>query len=237
MRASQPSVPATSGAVLIPCCTRSRLAGHPGLSMKEKITNSNCAVRVAKWLTLGACSIIAVASACAWGLSYVRLPQPHLHELVEGRWQIGALTRIGGVTLHRLTEDRTGFRTLILTRGELGFLYAAPPTEQKPPESAFSVPFLATVRIVSISATGAGSRVVWNAFTLNESWSRNWSVRIRLLPFTALFSTIPVLHLLRALHSRRRWKHRAANGLCITCGYNLTGVMSPVCPECGSARP
>ena len=37
--------------------------------------------------------------------------------------------------------------------------------------------------------------------------------------------------------SRRRFKSRCAGGLCVHCGYNLTGNTSGVCPECGEALP
>jgi hypothetical protein len=31
----------------------------------------------------------------------------------------------------------------------------------------------------------------------------------------------------------RRW-HRRRRGSCVACGYNLTGNVSGVCPECGA---
>ena len=31
-------------------------------------------------------------------------------------------------------------------------------------------------------------------------------------------------------------RRRAAGGLCVYCGYDLTGNVSGVCPECGGAR-
>ncbi len=32
----------------------------------------------------------------------------------------------------------------------------------------------------------------------------------------------------------RRYKHRKRHGLCLSCGYNLTGNESGTCPECGT---
>jgi hypothetical protein len=32
---------------------------------------------------------------------------------------------------------------------------------------------------------------------------------------------------------RGKIEHRRANGMCIACGYSLTGNISGVCPECG----
>ena len=49
-----------------------------------------------------------------------------------------------------------------------------------------------------------------------------------------VFSAWPILSL--ALLLRRRWRtHRRRKlGLCVKCGYNLTGLTSPRCPECGT---
>jgi hypothetical protein len=35
--------------------------------------------------------------------------------------------------------------------------------------------------------------------------------------------------------ARRRRERRIAAGRCVACGYNLTGNISGVCPECGTA--
>ncbi len=37
--------------------------------------------------------------------------------------------------------------------------------------------------------------------------------------------------------SDRRYMSRYASGLCVNCGYNLTGNTSGVCPECGTPVP
>jgi hypothetical protein len=48
-----------------------------------------------------------------------------------------------------------------------------------------------------------------------------------------LFAAYPTAALIRG--PMRRWKRRR-NGLCINCGYNLTGNVSGVCPECGTPK-
>lgn len=48
--------------------------------------------------------------------------------------------------------------------------------------------------------------------------------------FTPAF-VFPVLVVVR--RPLRRWK-RKRNGLCVKCGYNLSGVPEPRCPECGT---
>lgn len=45
----------------------------------------------------------------------------------------------------------------------------------------------------------------------------------------AIYPAVPVVR--RAILVRRRRRR----GLCLTCGYNLTGNVSGVCPECGAA--
>lgn len=52
---------------------------------------------------------------------------------------------------------------------------------------------------------------------------------IWLLP--ALFAPFPTFALIRG--PVRRWRRRR-RGLCVGCGYNLTGNVSGVCPECGT---
>ena len=46
-----------------------------------------------------------------------------------------------------------------------------------------------------------------------------------------LFATYPTIALIRGPVRRYRRRRR---GLCIRCGYNLTGNISGVCPECGT---
>ena len=45
-----------------------------------------------------------------------------------------------------------------------------------------------------------------------------------------VFSAYPAVAFIRG--PLRRWRRRR-KGLCVTCGYNLTGNVTGVCPECG----
>jgi hypothetical protein len=51
--------------------------------------------------------------------------------------------------------------------------------------------------------------------------------------FPAAVFAIPPGVWLPALRRRWRRRYRLTHGLCLTCGYNLTGNVSGRCPECG----
>jgi hypothetical protein len=57
------------------------------------------------------------------------------------------------------------------------------------------------------------------------------SVRFPLWPLPLLFAIYPTIVLIRGPLRRRRRRKR---GLCIRCGYDLTGNVSGVCPECAT---
>ena len=65
----------------------------------------------------------------------------------------------------------------------------------------------------------------------------SWYVIIPVWQISLLLLNLPLIWLLirtrRFLVLRRRRK----NGLCLQCGYNLTGNVSGVCPECGTSIP
>ncbi|UCC31604.1 MAG: hypothetical protein JSU86_04855 [Phycisphaerales bacterium] len=69
------------------------------------------------------------------------------------------------------------------------------------------------------------------AFSLPLQQVQRWAeLRLPLwLPFI-LFATYPTVAF---VHGPVRRYRRRRKGLCIRCGYNLTGNMSGVCPECG----
>lgn len=55
-------------------------------------------------------------------------------------------------------------------------------------------------------------------------------LRFPLWEASALFALYPTLTFIRG--PLRRWRRRR-KGLCLNCGYNLTGNVTGVCPECG----
>ena len=51
----------------------------------------------------------------------------------------------------------------------------------------------------------------------------------------ALFSVYPVIAFIRFVPGPIRRRRRRRRGLCVRCGYDLTGNQSGTCPECGEA--
>lgn len=57
-------------------------------------------------------------------------------------------------------------------------------------------------------------------------------IGFQLWPCFVLFATYPTIAFIRG--PVRRWRRRR-KGLCVKCGYDLTGNVTAVCPECGEA--
>jgi hypothetical protein len=65
-----------------------------------------------------------------------------------------------------------------------------------------------------------------------ELWVVN-EVEVQPTLMAILLCIYPVVALTRDRFFRRRGEIRRAEMLCVHCGYNLTGNVSGVCPECG----
>ena len=66
--------------------------------------------------------------------------------------------------------------------------------------------------------------------TLDEIGQRSYWLWLPIFPLFVLFSIFPLYAFIRGPY--RRYCRRK-KGLCLKCGYNLTGNVSGVCPECG----
>jgi len=60
-------------------------------------------------------------------------------------------------------------------------------------------------------------------------------VRFQILVVVAVLIAYPIVAVVAGRRMRRRRRIRAWRGLCETCGYDLTGNTSGVCPECGES--
>ena len=73
----------------------------------------------------------------------------------------------------------------------------------------------------------------WVSLSLADAYAfeaDNWGIQVPTACLFLLFATYPAFVFL--MSSRRRRRYRSKHGLCIECGYNLTGNVSGVCPEC-----
>ena len=52
----------------------------------------------------------------------------------------------------------------------------------------------------------------------------------------ALAVVLPAIQLPLKLRDIRRRRRRRLSGVCVGCGYDLTGNVSGVCPECGTGK-
>ena len=59
------------------------------------------------------------------------------------------------------------------------------------------------------------------------------AARIGITVVTGVIALLVVLWRLRQIKSEER-QQRYRDGLCMTCGYSLTGNVSGICPECGT---
>jgi len=64
--------------------------------------------------------------------------------------------------------------------------------------------------------------------TAGKPGTTGWTICIPLLAISCVLAVYPI-----ANAPLRRWRRRR-KGLCVKCGYNLTGNLSGVCPECGT---
>ena len=68
----------------------------------------------------------------------------------------------------------------------------------------------------------------------SRAGSSHWYLELPLyLPFLVFATSLAALCVYPRLpFTRRRWRRK--HGLCVSCGYNLTGNVSGACPECGT---
>lgn len=105
-----------------------------------------------------------------------------------------------------------------------------------PSPPSFSVP-IRVARRGQIAAFGGQ----WRAEISNRAWppvdahSSTWSfesslIRVPTWPMVLLLMIPPIY---RSILERRR-QRRAARNECLACGYDLTALVEPRCPECGT---
>lgn len=121
---------------------------------------------------------------------------------------------------YRVSIPMQGWLELGAFRGCAYMHHSGRPTSIRPPGSAktvFEIPGIHYEARISFAIFGA--------------WVQDRWVMIHSLLLILAFAVYPSLAFIRGpLRRHRRRKH----GLCLVCGYNLTGNTSGVCSECGT---
>ena len=82
-----------------------------------------------------------------------------------------------------------------------------------------------------------GQKVPEGVIFVEPSFRVEHYVRISLWVPLLLLSAMPSAALVLFVLAWAKRRHRRAQGLCVSCTYDLTGNVSGVCPECGSLTP
>jgi hypothetical protein len=77
-----------------------------------------------------------------------------------------------------------------------------------------------------VGVLGAGVR-----WCFQQTGYRRFEVMLSCRKLAIVFAIYPTI--IVSIHALRRW-HRNRRGLCLKCGYSLTGNVSGTCPECGT---
>ena len=93
--------------------------------------------------------------------------------------------------------------------------------------------------LLTVDAYDDGERWVWMGFGY-DTWALEsdsagiWRYYTVWFPFWALVILLAIYPTLAFACGPLRRHRRRKRGLCVRCGYNLTGLMEPRCPECGT---
>ena len=72
----------------------------------------------------------------------------------------------------------------------------------------------------------------FEVLSMDKRGFRHWNVRFPIWAVFILFAAHPTVAFIRGPLRRRR---RRRKGWCMTCGYDLTGNTTGICPECGTS--
>lgn len=119
---------------------------------------------------------------------------------------------------------RAGFPFFLASsdHGQLYFLWSAEDTEDDPP---------LTLRTTRSPLVPEGVMSWWG--NLGFHYRRDWEAGYWAFSFSIPHGALALAASIVPLYWMRR--QRRALGGCRSCGYNLTGNVSGVCPECGTA--
>jgi len=148
--------------------------------------------------------------------------------LGAGTTGFGAVLSYAGVELWRSKENTAPSR-FGLSDGQL-YVEIRQVLESRPAEGGFEWSWRtpgAAEYFVGIHQMYYGTAVIdWH----DDTSMHQTFVAVPLAPCCVLLAIYPAVAFIRGPF--RRWRRRR-KGLCLRCGYDLTGNVSGVCPECG----
>jgi len=188
--------------------------------------------RLLRWLTnlvCVVCLLLGLACLIAWPVSYWREVEVNYERI----YSVPESTEWG----HIYRGYSTGGAA---ARGRLRFGYVdtGDATHKHIRDQIASFEVVSNFHWNIIASEDLGGQPPWFRISQGNPSLPITEVRIVLpLPFIAALLVIPIL-LRQAFFflKRLRRRHRLQSGLCLYCGYNLHGITSDTCPECGQAR-
>ena len=144
-----------------------------------------------------------------------------------GTWTVGPLSTTTRLVL--LSSGSPTHRRLTIACADAAFV-----------PQQFGICTLDYSRRLPSQSKSSTAALVWNRYlkvivsrtAINaKSHEQGLVIRFPLIPLFLLFAAYPFIAFIRG--PLRRYRRRR-KGLCVTCGYDLTGLPENRCPECGT---
>ena len=162
--------------------------------------------------------VLTLAAVVTWLVSLASTTRPLFWNLKTGRESVVAIGVLGGCAgaFWIQCNDRNILDDSLYSNGTMGFYFRALPHADIPWDVHTHWGF----------GIGRYAKLIPGGGTYKsaEVTAPLWG------PFI-LFGAYPTVAFIRG--PLRSWRRRR-QGLCVKCGYNLTGLTEPRCPECGT---
>ncbi len=136
---------------------------------------------------------------------------------------ITALTGSGAVAMLGLCLASAGSDSTVILAHSGGIRYVRKATIDPPGSVVVNAP------AIEFGPFEFGTAISSRGTPWGLQWQRTTRIKALLWPFAAVFCVYPAVWVVSG--PLRAWRRRRS-GLCLNCGYNLTGNTTGVCPEC-----